>query len=65
MYYLEPNDKVEVHVDLVHAEITVDTYMTANHMVGYPESEIYFSLHGCMGYPSIEDKFNEVISNLS
>lgn len=63
-FVVEPNDKTEIHVNLINSEITVDTYMTANHMIGYPESESYFTLVGMFGYPTIEEKFNEIIANL-
>ncbi len=63
-FSIEPNDKIEIHVNLCKSEIRVEIYRTANHMVNVPEEDWYFSLYGMMGYPSIEEKFNEIISNL-
>ena len=64
-FVVGPNDKTEIHVNLINSEITVDTYVTANHMVGCPETKSYFTLVGMFGYPTIEEKFNEIINNLN
>ena len=60
----EPTDLIEIDVNIANENIRVSYWRTSNHMRETIKVEHYHSLHGMMGYSSVEDKFNEIIKSL-
>lgn len=64
-FTFEPNELVEIQVNVSGSEIWVEEFRTANHFLKPIKKEYFSGLYGMMGYPSVEEKFNELLEKYS
>jgi hypothetical protein len=64
-FTFEPNELTEIHVNVTRQNIKVETFRSTNHMLDPVRKESFYGLYGMLGRQSLEDKFNEIISELN
>jgi len=59
-FVVEPNELTEIHVDYERMQISILYFRTKKDLTPL-KKELFTSLAGMFGTPTVEEKFNEII----